>query len=759
MNVGGDPDDRQSDSFSEQGTDEEFVPPRGRRRVYEPGDEGSVLVTPPPAGSPTSTTQTFNEGIVAWIENVLEGIRTEDADAWFRQVQQRREQGASQKDQPSDRASKGIARQLQKVWQRIKEFQIYIERSLFSVAASVLFIGSSLPLFIFMLFVIVWPCFTILRQVDKRSASARLVTYYYPVIIFLVYGFMHPQAPLFIWINLGLIVILFCVLPLLVLLSVYLLFVLDRSSWGLFPLFLVLIYLAFYWVPPLRPNFWPTSILPFSDVGIARSFFLAVGLLIFGVFAKILRDPSKIAEDTESRTGGFIQRVQYALLRVIRLFLINAWDLFSETIGKLARTLSSLILRVLIPLMAFAVSIWLLVLFEQLFVIYQRDNQYGLLLWLELIVLFSVIFMFISYGFLFTFTWFRKEFHEAHSQLRNLRIVRQTVTRLTRWGHVMRAFPTSFPSPENREFVSQIYEERLVHFILFYPIVIGFLAAFRAEPYDLSDPLFVATLVNIVALVIFAMAPMIAKVIMRGGLLRKPGQKWFRLLNPLFTYTWLIILLVATAVSYIQNRVSLDEAIGSSYQSSFSLPVSANTAVPSPLPTVTLSPINSLFLNPTPLISLPTHTQSLVLTPAATTTGPTQLPDTATLTLVQVESSSPGAFLQPTLTFPSTITIAPSFTPTSRPTVTQTPTETAVATVNIASANLRSGPGINYQVAGVAERGDSFPVVAQAGSGEELWYLITQLDGQRAWIWSGAVDVSPGGLQIQIALTTPAPPP
>ncbi len=93
--------------------------------------------------------------------------------------------------------------------------------------------------------------------------------------------------------------------------------------------------------------------------------------------------------------------------------------------------------------------------------------------------------------------------------------------------------------------------------------------------------------------------------------------------------------------------------------------------------------------------------------------------------------------------------------------VTQTPTlpandDIATVTVNVDTANLRSGPGTNYAVAGAAEQNDVFSVIAQA----QDWYLIEQESGDQVWIFSDLVVLTNSdGIQIELAATIPAPPP
>ncbi|MCB9451160.1 MAG: SH3 domain-containing protein [Anaerolineaceae bacterium] len=65
-------------------------------------------------------------------------------------------------------------------------------------------------------------------------------------------------------------------------------------------------------------------------------------------------------------------------------------------------------------------------------------------------------------------------------------------------------------------------------------------------------------------------------------------------------------------------------------------------------------------------------------------------------------------------------------------------------TVKVASANLRSGPGTEFEQMGVASAGASFPVVTESGEGDNLWYQVLLPFGEQAWIRSDLVIASDG---------------
>jgi hypothetical protein len=75
----------------------------------------------------------------------------------------------------------------------------------------------------------------------------------------------------------------------------------------------------------------------------------------------------------------------------------------------------------------------------------------------------------------------------------------------------------------------------------------------------------------------------------------------------------------------------------------------------------------------------------------------------------------------------------------------------ATVTINVSAANLRSGPGTNYGVAGTASSGQTFDVIARYDD----WFLIDRGSQSDAWVWSGVVDLSGNETQIGVAVTVP----
>jgi uncharacterized protein YraI len=109
----------------------------------------------------------------------------------------------------------------------------------------------------------------------------------------------------------------------------------------------------------------------------------------------------------------------------------------------------------------------------------------------------------------------------------------------------------------------------------------------------------------------------------------------------------------------------------------------------------------------------------------------------------------------PTRTASPSPTNRATTTPTTQASITASSTISATVTVNVASANLRSGPGTNYSVLEAATEGESFDVIARYAD----WFLIDVGDNQQAWVSSAIVDLSVEDSNlIEIASTIPATP-
>lgn len=151
--------------------------------------------------------------------------------------------------------------------------------------------------------------------------------------------------------------------------------------------------------------------------------------------------------------------------------------------------------------------------------------------------------------------------------------------------------------------------------------------------------------------------------------------------------------------------------------------------------------------------------------------------------LVGCSSSEPEAAPLPTRTPRPTFTptpippvpepVVPVDTPTPTPDAApaeaapapeQPPTDTPVpapqqakAVITNPLANLRTGPGTQYGLAGTVERGAEFEIVGKNPGGD--WWQLCCVNGQRAWIADFLVDTSGPIEGVAVAADIPAPPP
>jgi hypothetical protein len=73
------------------------------------------------------------------------------------------------------------------------------------------------------------------------------------------------------------------------------------------------------------------------------------------------------------------------------------------------------------------------------------------------------------------------------------------------------------------------------------------------------------------------------------------------------------------------------------------------------------------------------------------------------------------------------------------------------------AANLRTGPGTNYGLAGTVDRGSQFEIIAKNPAGD--WWQICCVNGQNAWVATFLVDTSGPVDGVAVAQNIPAPPP
>ncbi len=149
---------------------------------------------------------------------------------------------------------------------------------------------------------------------------------------------------------------------------------------------------------------------------------------------------------------------------------------------------------------------------------------------------------------------------------------------------------------------------------------------------------------------------------------------------------------------------------------------------------------------PTPLPA-PTRTPRPTFTPTPLSAAPQPVAvvDTATFTP------------EPTAVAPVAEASATS-APVPEPTATDTPApQQAKAVITNAQANVRTGPGTNYALAGALERGAEFEIVGKNPAGD--WWQLCCLNGQKVWIADFLVDTNGPLDGVAVVTDTPAPPP
>lgn len=193
--------------------------------------------------------------------------------------------------------------------------------------------------------------------------------------------------------------------------------------------------------------------------------------------------------------------------------------------------------------------------------------------------------------------------------------------------------------------------------------------------------------------------------------------------------------------------------------------IAAATSFPSEMPAPTIAPSDTSNPTNTPtLTSSPTSTPSI--TPDLTLTAQYlegQFTQMTEAFLREQSTDQSASMTSATLSWTPTFTLTHTVRPTDRPSATLRPTQRATSipnnsevTINVASANFRSGPGTNYSVVGSASQNEQFRIIARIS--DSSWYLIEQATGELAWIWSGIVDVNVSDSQIEVVATVPATP-
>ncbi len=156
------------------------------------------------------------------------------------------------------------------------------------------------------------------------------------------------------------------------------------------------------------------------------------------------------------------------------------------------------------------------------------------------------------------------------------------------------------------------------------------------------------------------------------------------------------------------------------------------------------------------------QTQILARTQTAAATGTAMAVASFTKTLTPTPSLTSTSI--PIPTFAVTVAlplISASISPTASPTQELQSTKTAEsnsALVKLSSANLRSGPGIDYSQVGVIMQNTQLNIIAYTRRSAEIWYLVNVPGSARGWISGDVVTVLNAQATVPVAVTVPATP-
>lgn len=126
----------------------------------------------------------------------------------------------------------------------------------------------------------------------------------------------------------------------------------------------------------------------------------------------------------------------------------------------------------------------------------------------------------------------------------------------------------------------------------------------------------------------------------------------------------------------------------------------------------------------------------------------------ATATSTLVKAAKPSNTPRPTNTLRVAQPTATKKPPTAVPTRTSLPTPIPDAVVITERLNVRSGPGINYDVLGTVNEGDALDVTGQSPGGS--WIKVETQDGMEGWVSSDLVELN---ISLQHVPFAPTPPP
>lgn len=147
-----------------------------------------------------------------------------------------------------------------------------------------------------------------------------------------------------------------------------------------------------------------------------------------------------------------------------------------------------------------------------------------------------------------------------------------------------------------------------------------------------------------------------------------------------------------------------------------------------------------------------TETAAAPILENTATTVPTSAP-------THTPSPSPAPTETPIPTETATNKPSPTITPTDTPTATPTPPSQPELQITSSSANVRNGPGTDFETLATLAEGETVAVLATNNDGS--WYNVLLEDGSTGWLAASvASPLSEEALAlVPVAATIPAPPP
>lgn len=142
--------------------------------------------------------------------------------------------------------------------------------------------------------------------------------------------------------------------------------------------------------------------------------------------------------------------------------------------------------------------------------------------------------------------------------------------------------------------------------------------------------------------------------------------------------------------------------------------------------------------------------------PPTTTTGSASASQLVVAPVAQAAPLTTTVVL--TLATPPTTTVALTV---ASPTTATAPVAAAVDPKPVAKAkdaiNVRGGPGVDYNLVGAMQGGESAPIVSKNPEGD--WWEVALTTGQRGWVYGQLVESTGDTTAVAVAANIPAPPP